>query len=93
MPSFNAEDPARKKGHWESVAYAILLLPWFGVSHPAIANGNMGDPSEPMKRTAAAYPNYFAPTNDPPPEQPQRRVQHCKSQPWLAANDWNCRRR
>ncbi len=92
MSSFKTEEPVRKKGHWEGVAYAILLLPWFGVSHPAIA-GNMGDPSEPMKRTAAAYPEYFGGTSDPPPEQAPRRVQRCKSQPRLAATDWRCPRR
>jgi hypothetical protein len=91
MSSFNSEAPVRKRGHWESVAYAILLLPWFGAGHPAFAN--MGDPSEPMKRTAAAYPEFFSPTNDQPSEQAPRRVERCKSAPWLAATDWRCSRR
>jgi hypothetical protein len=87
-----ASAPIRKTGPWQAAAYAILLLPWFGAACPALA-GNMGDPSEPMRRTAAAYPEYFGPTNDPPPEQAPRRVQRCKNPRWLAATDWNCKRR
>ena len=84
-----SRNPVRKMGTWEAAAFALLLVPSLGAG-PAMAN--MGDPSEPMKRTAAAYPEFFG-GSDPSPDTAPRRVQRCRYNPQLAATDWNCRRR
>ncbi len=66
-----------------------ILLP----CQAATAAGNMGDPSAPMRRTAAAYPEFFAPNRDVAADPAPERVQRCKNPPGLAATDWRCRRR
>ena len=82
-----ASAPIRKTGPWQAAAYAILLLPWFGAACPALA-GNMGDPSEPMRRrTAAAYPEYFGPTEPSAPRTGALSARSALQEPALARCD------
>jgi hypothetical protein len=81
----------RKRVAFGAVATFMLLLPALGTyfvsSAPAAAHG-MGDPSEPLKRTMAAYPEYFGLHSDPdlPP-----RDRRCRDPQGISADNWNCR--
>ena len=62
-------------------AAGCVLLPLIGPSRAVMAAGNMGDPSAPMRRNAAAYPEFFASKPDPAPDPAPNWAKRCKIRP------------
>jgi hypothetical protein len=89
---YKASSAMRKTLACGALATVMLLTPSLGTYVTAVSSAaaqGMGDPSEPLKRNMAAYPEYFAPYS----EAAANRERQCRNPQGIPASDWNCRER